>query len=257
MFRHQNVRIAFLLLFIAIAVADFWYSIPVVTYLLVPVVFLTVTLIGSYFIQWNYFFNSINNGDRSGNKIAITFDDAPLEPYTNQVLDLLKQHNIKALFFLIGKQIKGNEAIVLRIVNEGHIIGNHSFSHVNSFPIFSVSKMIADTQQCDAEIERVTGKRVRLFRPPFGVTNPRVGATVKQQEYLSIGWSLRSYDTTITNRNKLMQRCLVSLRAGDVVLFHDWGKHTLDILPEWIEEVKKRGLKIVRADELLGIEAYR
>jgi peptidoglycan/xylan/chitin deacetylase (PgdA/CDA1 family) len=257
MFRHQYVRIAFLLLFIAIALADFWYPISVVSYFLTPIIFLTVTLIGSYFIQWNYFFYSINKGDRSSNKIAITFDDAPLEPYTNQVLDLLKQHNIKALFFLIGKQIKGNEAIVQRIINEGHIIGNHSFSHANSFPVFSINKMIADTQQCDDEIERVTGKRVRLFRPPFGVTNPRVGATVKQQDYVSIGWSLRSYDTTITNRTKLMKRCLVSLRAGDVVLFHDWGKHTLDILPEWIEEVNKRGLEIVRADELLGIEAYR
>jgi peptidoglycan/xylan/chitin deacetylase (PgdA/CDA1 family) len=244
-------------LFIATAVADFWYSIPAVTYLLVPLVFLTVTLIGSYFIQWNYFFNSINYGDRNSNKIAITFDDAPLEPYTNQVLDLLKQHNIKALFFLIGKQIEGNEKIVQRILNDGHIIGNHSFSHANSFPIFSVRKMIEDTQLCDAEIERVTGKKVRLFRPPFGVTNPRVGATVKQQQYISIGWSLRSYDTTITNRTKLMQRCLVSLRGGDIVLFHDWGKHTLDILPEWIEEVRKRGLKIVRTDELLRIEAYR
>ncbi len=257
MFKHKNVRIAFLLLFIVTAIADFWYLIPLAAYFIIPILFLTVTLTGSYFIQWNYFFNSINHGDRNSNKIAITFDDAPLEPQTNQVLDLLKQYNIKALFFLIGKQIKGNETIVQRIVNEGHIIGNHSFSHVNSFPIFSVEKMIEDTQQCDAEIERVTGKRVRLFRPPFGVTNPRIAATVKQQNYISIGWSLRSYDTSITDRTKLMQRCLVSLRGGDIVLFHDWGKHTLDILPEWIAEVNKRGFEIVRADELLGIEAYR
>ena len=257
MVKHQNVRIAFLLLFIATAIADFWYPIPIANYFLIPIFFLALTLISSYFIQWNYFFNSINHGDRSSNKIAITFDDAPLEPYTNQVLDLLKQHNIKALFFIIGKQIKGNEAIVQRIVNEGHIIGNHSFSHANSFPIFSINKMIADTQQCNDEIERVTGKKVRLFRPPFGVTNPRIAATVQHLQYISIGWSLRSYDTTINNPTKLMQRCLVSLRGGDIVLFHDWGKHTLDILPEWIEEVKKRGLEIVRADELLRIEAYR
>ncbi len=257
MFKHRNVLIVSALFFAAISVADIWFAIPLAIYLSILLFFFVTTATGVYFIQWNYFFPSINHGERNSNKIAITFDDAPLEPYTNQVLDLLQQHNIKALFFLIGKQIKGNETIVQRIVNEGHIIGNHSFSHINTFPIFSVKKMIEDTQQCDAEIERVTGKKVRLFRPPFGVTNPRVAAMVAQQNYHSIGWSLRSYDTTITNQNKLMQRCLVSVRGGDVVLFHDWGKHTLAILPEWIAAVNKKGLKIVRADELLRIEAYR
>ncbi len=225
--------------------------------LLLLLLYLTITFTGSYFIRWNYFFSSINHGSRASKKISITFDDAPMHPQTLAVLDVLDKHGVKAAFFLIGKNIKQHEAIVREIHRRGHMVGNHSFAHAGSFPFYHPGKIADDIRQCDERIFEVTGVRPALFRPPFGVTNPRIGAALKRTGHQSIGWSLRSYDTAISNPDKLFSRCTVNLRGGDIVLFHDWAKCTLEVLPKWIAHVKSEGFEIVRLDELLHIEPYR
>ena len=111
---------------------------------------------------------------------------------TPKVLQVLKEYQVTACFFCIGHKVKGNEAILQKMVAEGHLIGNHSHTHSGLFPLYGLSKMKKDLQTCQCELERVTSQPVSLFRPPFGVTNPTIAKAVRQLGYTSIGWSIRT-----------------------------------------------------------------
>jgi len=141
-------------------------------------------------------------------------------------------------------------------VEDGHIVGNHSFRHGFWFSLQFKTAMMEDLKACDDTIERVTGLRPKLFRPPYGVTNPRVAKVIKRGNYESIGWSVRTYDTGSKTREQLLRRSLKNLENGDVILFHDWGKYTIGILSDFIKEARSRGFEFVRADELFKVKAY-
>lgn len=130
---------------------------------------------------------------RTGEKvIALTFDDGPDPIQTPKVLKVLKEHQATACFFCIGHKIEGNEKLLQQMVAEGHLIGNHSFTHSGLFPLYRLSRMKKDLQTCQSELERVTSQPVTLFRPPFGVTNPTIAKAVRQLGYTSIGWNIRT-----------------------------------------------------------------
>lgn len=256
MLKHKYTRIFFLILLAALILFNWHKSIPWYAYLIWALAFGGIIALGSYFIRLNYFTDSLNHGNRSSKKIALTFDDGPMNDFTPRVLDILKQHRIPAAFFLIGRNIAGNETLLQRLTAEGHIAGNHSYSHNYWFSLKPKMDMLEDLRKCDSEIERVTGNRPRLFRPPYGVTNPMVAFAIEKGRYTSVGWSLRSYDTSARDKAQLLDKCINKLRSGDIVLFHDWGRFTADILPEFIQSAKSKGFKFVRADELLGVKAY-
>ena len=108
----------------------------------------------------------------------------------------------------------------------------------------------------DAETERVTGLKPKLFRPPYGVTNPNVKKAIINGSYTPVGWSVRSMDTVMKDEKKLLAKINGGIQPGAVFLFHDTGKITLNILPYFIQEVKKRGYNIVPLDKLLDLQAY-
>lgn len=218
--------------------------------------YVALLVYGSYFIQSNFFVKSLCKSSTDKKQIAITFDDGPMKDFTPKVLNILKAENVPAAFFLIGKNIYGNEAIVKRMIAEGHVIGNHSYEHGFWFSLQSKNKMISDAQKCDAAIKEVTGLSPRLFRPPYGVTNPMVAQLIKQQHYHSIGWSVRTYDTGAKSAEHLLQKTLKNLSAGDIILFHDWGQHTIGILSGFIRQARGRGFEFVRVDEMLNVKAY-
>jgi peptidoglycan-N-acetylglucosamine deacetylase len=256
MLNHKYIKIVFLVLLAVLVLIDWRWRAPWYAYVILAVLFVTIIVLGSYFIRLNYFTNSLNHGPRTNKEIAITFDDGPINDFTPRILDILQQHQVSALFFLIGKNIVGNETLLTRLENEGHIVGNHSYSHNYWFSLKPKMEMLEDLKKCDAEIEKVLHKRPRLFRPPYGVTNPMVADAIDKGRYTSIGWSLRTYDTNAKDRNKLLAQTLYKLRNGDIVLFHDWGQFTADILPDFIKAAQSKGFKFVRADKLLGVEAY-
>jgi peptidoglycan/xylan/chitin deacetylase (PgdA/CDA1 family) len=150
---------------------------------------------------------------------CISFDDGPASNYTTEILQLLKQDNVKATFFCIGNRIAGNENIIKKIKEDGHIIGNHSYSHHFWFDIFSSKKMLDDLKKMDQETERVTGMLPKLFRPPYGVTNPNLRKAIIKGDYTPIGWSVRSMDTVIKDEKKLLDKINRSLKPGAVFLF--------------------------------------
>lgn len=215
--------------------------------------YVTVLALGSFFIGWNFYMRSMNKLPllrigfqkaqfqvaHRGKEVALTFDDGPAAP-TARILDILAMEKVPATFFLIGKNINGNEALVKRMADEGHAIGNHSFNHTGSFDWQSAGAMQQELEQTSAAIEAVTGKPVSLFRPPYGVTNPNLARAVSRSGLRSIGWNLRSMDTVAEDEARLLRKILRRVRPGSIILLHDRCAITAGILPALIAELKKR-----------------
>lgn len=221
-------------------------------------VYLLLLILGSTFIRWNFYLKSRNKlpllqvrfGEKGfsvaqNNKaIALTFDDGP-SAQTTKVLDILKKEKVPATFFLIGKNIEGNEAIVARMAKEGHEIGGHSFHHSRNFDWQNSKDMLKEIESTNAAIESVTGKKIRLFRPPYGVTNPNLAKAVRNAEMVSVGWNIRSLDTIAHSPQKLLQKITQKLKPGAIILLHDHCLITTEILPALIAFGKEKGFKFV------------
>jgi peptidoglycan-N-acetylglucosamine deacetylase len=218
--------------------------------------YVIVLFCGTYFIRWGFFLKSICFGPATEKCIAISFDDGPVGEKTDRVLDLLKEHQVQAAFFCIGKNITGREAQLKRIADEGHIIGNHSYTHHPFFDLFSPRRMLHELQNMSQACKGVTGLSPLFFRPPFGVTNPNLKAAVLRGRYISIGWSIRSYDTVIRNENRLLKKVISSLKPGAILLLHDTQETTIQILPRLLKGIQEKGYRVVRLDKLINLNPY-
>lgn len=116
--------------------------------------------------------------------------------------------------------------------------------------------MLADLKLMDSEMKRITGLEPKLFRPPYGVTNPNLKKAIIRGGYVPVGWSVRSMDTVIKNEKKLFDKISKSLKPGAIFLFHDTSKTTLAVLPAFINWVKQNGYEIVRIDKMLQLKPY-
>jgi peptidoglycan/xylan/chitin deacetylase (PgdA/CDA1 family) len=176
---------------------------------------------------------------------------------TERVLDVLKRHNIKATFFLIGEKVEKFPHIVKRIVEEGHIVANHTYSHSGLFPLSSSAKVKEELQRCNDSIYNAVGLRIKLFRPPFGVTNPIIGKMVKRSDYKTIGWSIRSLDTiNDKSRNDVADKVIGKLHRGAIILLHDRCNDADVLLETIIASAIEKKYTFVPLDELLKIDAY-
>ena len=188
--------------------------------------------------------------------MAITFDDGPHEEFTPKVLDLLKAHKAKATFFCIGQQVERRPEIVKRILAEGHLLGNHTYSHAKSFGFFSTEKVISELQSNTQLIKDLTGKEMLLYRPAFAVTNPMIERAVKKLKVTSIGWNVRSLDTTARSEKLILRRILRKLSKGDIILLHDTSQKTVNVLEQLLLFLQEKNLESVTVDQLLQIEPY-
>ena len=184
------------------------------------------------------------------NIVCLTFDDGPDSVHTPEVLDVLKKHNIKATFFCIGKKINDSPEIVKRIVNEGHIMGIHTFFHTLAIPFFRRKRIVKDLLDCNDSFERACGKRSVLFRPPCGITNPRIAYATKKLGLKTIGWSIRTFDTNGDPVNKILKRVKRHLSPGGIILMHDRMPDAAKNLEAVIELVQSKGFQFVNLDSL-------
>jgi peptidoglycan/xylan/chitin deacetylase (PgdA/CDA1 family) len=223
----------------------------------VVLIFLIVLSIGSYRIQSNFYLPSISKADTDKKNIVLSFDDGPSSAITPLILDILKDFNCQAIFFCIGKNISGNEHILKRMVAEGHIVANHSFSHSYWFDFFPARKVQDELKKTNEEIFRATGLRSKLFRPPYGVTNPMIASAIKNLGISSIGWNKRSLDTVIKNNNKVVGRISKNTAPGDIILLHDSVARCPEVLKEFLVSLYgKTEYKVERLDKVIEIECY-
>lgn len=179
-----------------------------------------------------------------GGQIALTFDDSPTEG-TAQVLAILKAHDVKATFFIVGAHAAARPQLLRQIVQEGHAIGNHSYSHAHTLPMRSAATILADLQHCSATIREISGVTPAMYRPPFGAVNPGIARAVAASGLPCAGWSLRSFDTSISRPARLLSRIVSRLKPGAIILMHDYPAVTPQILPDLLREIKQRNMACI------------
>ncbi len=257
MLRFYTINAIALVVFFGLLLAGFFGNVPAWLYVLFVFIWIFITAIGSFQIKWNYHFQSLNHNYKiSENQISITFDDGPNPNFTPKVLFLLKQNNAKATFFLIGKNAEKYPEIVRQIIDEGHTIGNHSYSHSKNFGFFSSEKVTAELNRTNALLKKIIGKELKMFRPPFGVTNPNIKKALKNTGHFPIGWSKRGFDTSNLSKNKILHRITSNLKKGDIILLHDTSEKSVAVLEQLLLTLPSHKLQAVPVDRLLEIEAY-
>jgi len=256
MLSFRNTNIVFIIL--ALTTIVFASKGTVSWFILIPllIIYSLVLFYGSYYVGSNFFMKVLCSANTSKKQIAISFDDGPAENYTAEILEVLKTTNVPAAFFCIGKNIEGRKELLQRIIAEGHVIGNHSYSHHFWFDLFSAGKMQADLQQMNEAVEKATGLSPKLFRPPYGVTTPNMRKATDALGVAAIGWNIRSMDTVIKEEDKLFDKINQQLQPGAIVLLHDTCKSTLLMLPRFIEAARNKGYEFVRVDKLLNVSPY-
>jgi peptidoglycan/xylan/chitin deacetylase (PgdA/CDA1 family) len=195
------------------------------------------------------------------NKIYLTFDDGPTPEITEWVLEVLKEHQIEATFFCIGKNIQKHPAIFNKVIDDGHAIGNHTFNHLNGW-YTSTEKYLENIDLCKAEhrlrsfrdnlIPKAFGTKINnlkspLFRPPYGKIKTTQSKKLRQLGYKIIMWDVLSadFDQTISPE-KCLENVLQNTRSGSVIVFHDSIKAFKNLeytLPRSIEALKQKGFE--------------
>lgn len=256
MLNYRTVNAVFFpLLTIITLTRIFVFEIHWIIYPVLISLYLFLVIYGAFNISFNYYLNSVCHADTNEKQICLTFDDGPDEYLTPLILETLKKNNIKACFFVIGKKAILSPHIIRDMDNDGHIIGNHTYNHSDFFDFMPLKKMKNEITGTGDAVFSIIGKRPKFFRPPFGVTNPLVRIGVKKTDQISIGWSLRSYDTKITVGEKILKK-FDTLKPGDIILFHDNKKITVEILQQVIDLCNAKGFKFVNLDEMIKTKAY-
>lgn len=241
----------------AILLVFIFMKIPTVYWFMLLILWIVITVIGSFHIKWNYHVESLNyNNYTKDNYVAITFDDGPNEEFTPLVLRLLKKYNAKATFFCVGERVKQHPKVLKMIVDEGHVVGNHTYTHHEKFGFFKTEQVTSELRQTNAIIQEVIGNEVKLFRPPFGVTNPRIKKAITKVGLQSIGWSIRSLDTTSKPTDSIVKSIQKTLKNGDVVLLHDTSNKSIEVLEQLLVFMNEKQLESVSIPTLFNIEAY-
>lgn len=203
--------------------------------------------------QDNSLFTSSKNTSSSGNissenevkKIALTFDDGPHPKYTLKLLDGLKSRNVKATFFIIGKNASNYPEIVKRISDDGHLIGNHTYTHVQ-LTCISETEAISEIKNTNDIIYDCTGKIPRFIRPPYGLYSDKLK---KETNLTPVLWSVDPRDWSILNTNFVVKHVLKRVKHGNIILLHDIFDTSVDAALKIINNLLAQGYEFVTVDE--------
>ncbi|MBZ0136405.1 MAG: polysaccharide deacetylase family protein [Planctomycetes bacterium] len=196
--------------------------------------------------------------------VALTFDDGPDPEFTPQILDVLKDKNVRACFFSVGQRVIEHPEITLEVKKQGHLLGNHSDSHAMWINFSLHRRLRREVRDTNAAIKSAAGVTPKLYRAPHGFKNPALGDVLAGEEMLAIGWQIRGFDAVSTNAARIAERIVDGAKPGGVILLHDGAGlqggtdrgATVEALPVIIDGLRARGFNLVRLDELLQLEPY-
>lgn len=180
-------------------------------------------------------------------KVAITFDDGPNSDYTEMLLEGLKERGVKATFFLLGKEVEKYPDIVAEIYADGHLIGTHSYDHVN-LKNLSDAAAIEQVDKTNAAIHEITGDYPEYIRPPFGCWKCNLDYETKMIEVL---WDVDPLDWKTSNSDVIAKRVTSKVEENDIVLLHDASESSVKAAFKIIDELEKEGYTFVTVDEIL------
>ena len=187
-------------------------------------------------------------------QIALTFDDGPHPSQTHRILDILDRYGVKATFFMIGVNVENYPDAAKEVVERGHEIGNHTYSH-SHLNRLGTGVLSSELEKCQLILENTCACRTHLFRPPEGYLSDGVFECAEQGEYSLILWSIDTRDWEIKNAQQIAQTVLSNVKAGDIVLMHDYvaKSKTPEALEILLPKLLALGYEPVTVSQLLGI----
>lgn len=209
----------------------------------------------------------ILHGPTSEKRVALTFDDAPDPRYTGRILDVLKDHQVKATFFIVGWRAERYPELLKRILAEGHEIGNHTYDHpyLPDLNTLAFERQIVKTERVIAQVLGTkTQPQLRLFRPPYGEINEDQLKWAEKHEMTVVNWNVDSLDWKQLDKDQVYKNIVGSVSSGSIILQHAGGgvgqdlSGTIGALPNVIHELKNRGYALVTLPDLLQlIQVYK
>ncbi len=188
-------------------------------------------------------------------KIAISFDCAWGVDYTDKLLDAMEKENVKCTFFTVEFWANAHPDYLKKISDKGHEIGTHSATHPYMSKLDKNAVIKELSTSCQA-IEKITGKKVEVFRPPYGDYNDNLIDTAKELGLYTIQWDVDSLDWKNLSSNEIKSRVLSKVKNGSIVLFHNQGLHTAEAIPDILRELKAKGYEFVPIGELIYRDNY-
>jgi len=208
----------------------------------------------------------VNKVETERKAVALTFDDGPNRLYTPQILEVLAKKDVKATFFVNGLNISGNEGLVRKMVKEGHMIGNHSYSHKN-LTLVTSETVREELERNEDLIEKVAGMSFKLFRAPYGYYNSLfLMKYLADNGYVIIGWSVDPQDWKNQSVSFIVADVLENTSSGAIILLHDgpenFGKDnlgvgrqgTVEAVGVIIDKLRERGFEFLTLPELLELD---
>ncbi|MGC3961197.1 MAG: polysaccharide deacetylase family protein [Verrucomicrobiota bacterium] len=205
--------------------------------------------------QLRFFGNFICSGNPAKRQVALTFDDGPDARSTPALLDLLREHDVEAAFFAIGRCVDAEPKLANQILRGGHLLENHTYHHSNATNFYSTAKLTEELARTQQAIERHTGTTPRFFRPPVGLTNPNTFHAAAALKLKVIGWNIRSLDRRITDPEQIIRRIERGLTPGAIILLHDAdipAERLVVTVKLLLAKLREHRYEVVRLDRLLG-----
>lgn len=197
-------------------------------------------------------YTAINAVQTEQPHVALTFDDGPHARLTPRLLDILRDYNAKATFFVVGRRVATWPEVVQRIVEEGHEIGNHSWSHPH-LSRYSDAGALSEIDRTTNAVYRATGMAPVTFRPPYGSFTQRQMTMLRDRRNMpSVLWSVDPLDWRRPGSSTIANRILRAIAPGAIVLVHDIHPGTIDAVPQILEGMADRGYSPVTISDLLG-----
>ncbi|MBW6520334.1 MAG: polysaccharide deacetylase family protein [Desulfoarculaceae bacterium] len=184
------------------------------------ILFLLLCLAAPFLPQSGFFLPVISRSVTGSKGVALTFDDGPSPASTPILLDLLARYQLRATFFVTGKKAARHPDLIADILSQGHTIGNHSWQHDNLLMLRSRKRLEQDIHQTQKVLQQ-SGIRALVFRPPIGISNPRLKQVLEEEGLVTVTFSCRIFDQGNRKITNLAQRILDRLKPGDIILLHD------------------------------------
>lgn len=217
-------------------------------------VYVPIFCFGLGMMRLNFFCRAVCRGNSGRKSVALTFDDGPDPRSTPELLEFLKREQIPATFLLVGRDVAAHPEVAARIAAEGHLIGNHSYTHPWYISAMGGRRLGEELNRAQEVIEKAAGIRPAYFRPPSGMTGPHFAKALKRAGLTLLGWDVRSLDT-VASADGAVARIVRGARDGSIILLHDGGAETaklLEIVSAAVKQLRARGFTFERVDRLIS-----
>lgn len=228
-------------------IISFGFVVIIVLIILGMIVFKENNIIDAFLPKKELPIYSVGREDK---KVAISFDAAYGDEFTEDILDTLDKYKVKSTFFLVGFWVDKFPHQVEEIYKRGHEIGNHSSTHPNMSTL-SKEQIKSEILTTDEKITNITNKKPILFRPPFGDYDDLLIQTVKELGYYTIQWDIDSLDWKELGVEPVIDKVVKNTQSGSIILFHNNAKYIKEYLPVVIQRLQEKGFEIVPISQLI------